>query len=77
MATVTITLTAEAHARLLKNKLPGDSFSDVVIRELPDPCDTMGELLDRFNSTPAPKVNQKMLKSVMKGRGRRSDRPKM
>jgi predicted CopG family antitoxin len=76
MATVSVTLTAEAHARLLKNKLPGDSFSDVVIRELPDPCDTCGELLDRLESSPAPKLNPKMVKAVMSGRGRRSNRVK-
>lgn len=74
MATVTVTLTTEAHARLLKNKLPGDSFSDVVIRELPDPCDTCGELLERVESSPPPKLDPEMVKAVIGGRGRRSNR---
>jgi hypothetical protein len=74
MATVTVTLTVEAHARLLKNKLPGDSFSDVVMRELPDPCDTCGELLERLESSPPPKIDPKLLREVMSGRGRRSNR---
>jgi hypothetical protein len=74
MATVTVTLTQEAHARLLKNKLPGDSFSDVVLRELPDPCDTMGELLDRLESSPPPKLDPKRTKAMLSGGGRRSNR---
>ena len=74
MATITVTLSAEAHARLMKNKMPGDSFSDVVIRELPDPCDTCGELLDRLESSPPPKLDQKLFKAVIAGRGRRSNR---
>ena len=76
MATVSVTLTAEAHARLVKNKLPGDSFSDVVIRELPDPCDTCGELLDRLESEGVPAADPKLRSAMLSGRGRRSSRRK-
>ena len=71
---VTITLNTEAAARLKKNKLPGDSFSDVVLREMPNPCETAGELLDRLESIEVPKANPKLRAAMLAGRGRRSNR---
>jgi predicted CopG family antitoxin len=53
MAFVTITIKNEAYKRLRKNKEPGDSFSDVILRQFPDPCDTAGEVLDRLESIQA------------------------
>jgi hypothetical protein len=40
MATRTIALTRLAYERLEKQKQPGESFSDVVLREIPIPCET-------------------------------------
>ncbi len=55
MASICINVSTEAHARLKKLKGPGDSFSDVILRELPNPCDTAGELLDRLEGLQLPK----------------------
>jgi predicted CopG family antitoxin len=48
MPFLTITISAEAHSRLKKYKRKGDSFTDVVLRELPasGPCETGREILD-------------------------------
>jgi hypothetical protein len=54
---VTITLNTEAVARLKRNKLPGDSYSDVVLREMPDCGETAGELLHRLERVEVPKAN--------------------
>jgi hypothetical protein len=75
MPSVTINISTQAHARLKKNKLPGDSFSDVILRELPEPCDTAGELLDRLQRIELPKADPVLMKAVQEGRGRRSNRP--
>ena len=74
MPSVTINISTRAHDRLKKNKLPGDSFSDVILREMPEPCDTAGELLDRLEHMEPPKINQELLSAVREGRGRRSNR---
>ncbi len=71
---VTITLNTEAAARLKKNKLPGDSYSDVVLREMPDPCETAGELLDRLENMEVPKADPNLRATMLAGRGRRSNR---
>jgi predicted CopG family antitoxin len=74
MPSITITLSTEAHARLKKLKAAGDSFSDVILRELPDPCLTAGELLDRLESMEVPKADPKLRAAMLAGRGR-SHRP--
>ncbi len=71
---VTITLNTRAAARLKKNKLPGDSYSDVVLREMPDPCETAGEVYERLHSIEAPRANPKLRAKLLAGRGRRSNR---
>jgi hypothetical protein len=74
MATLTITVSQQAYERLKKLKLPGDSFSDVIVRELPEPCDSFGELLESFEKQPVPNADPAMRKIVIAGRGRRSRR---
>jgi predicted CopG family antitoxin len=44
--TITVTLSTEAHRRLKKLKQGNESFSDVILRELPERAYTCGELLD-------------------------------
>lgn len=75
MPSITITISAEAHSRLKKNKMPGESFSDVVLRELPNPCDTAGELLDYYETHEVPRADPKRMGALRQGRGRRSHRP--
>ena len=75
MPSITVTLSTEAHARLKKLKEAGDSFSDVILRELPDPCLTAGELLDRLEKMDVPKADPKLRAAMLAGRGRRSHRP--
>lgn len=74
MATWNIAIKEEAYKRLKKLKLPGDSFTDVILRELPDPLETAGEILDYFEKHPVPKANPKLLKTMLSGRGRQSGR---
>jgi predicted CopG family antitoxin len=76
MATTTIALTQPAYERLKKQKLPGESFSDVVLREIPALCETAGEILDYFDSHPVPKANSKLREAMFAGRGRKGTRPK-
>ena len=70
MAFVTLKITAEAYRRLKKLKLPGDSFSDVILRELPDPWETAGEVLDGLESMQVPKSDPKFREAVLAGRWR-------
>jgi hypothetical protein len=49
-----------------------DSFTRVIRRHLPKPCDTAGELLDAYEHAPPPKVNWQALGKIAAGRGRRS-----
>ena len=72
--TMRISLSAPAYQRLKKLKLPGDSFSDVLLRELPEPCETAGEVLESFKHVPVPKANPDLRKAMLAGRGRRSPR---
>jgi predicted CopG family antitoxin len=74
MPSITITVSTEAYARLKKLKEPGDSYSDVILRELPNPCLTAGELLDRLEREDVPKADPKLLAAFRAGRGRRSNR---
>lgn len=74
MANWNITIKEEAYKRLKKLKQPGDSFTDVILRELPDPLETAGEILDYFEKHPVPKANPKLLEAMLSCRGRRSRR---
>jgi hypothetical protein len=75
MPSITITLSTEAHARLRKHKAPGDSFSDVVLREVPEPpLATCGQLEDYFKAKGVPKADPKLRAAMLSGRRRRSKR---
>jgi len=74
MATISITLTTEAYRRLKKRKQPGESFSDVVLREVPEIWETAGELLNGFERMGVPKADPELVKQLKEGRGRRSPR---
>jgi len=76
MPFTTITISTEAHERLRKLKEPGDSFSDVILRTIPQPCATAGELLEAFESVVLPPMNPRRLALLRSGRGRRSNRPR-
>ena len=71
---INITLTKPAYDRLKKLKEPGESFSEMVMRELPERCDTCGEVEDYFTKYGVPKANPKLEKRMLAGRGRRSNR---
>ena len=74
MASTTISVSESAYRPLKKLKLPGDSFSDVLLRELPEPCETCGEVLDSLEKRGVPKANPKLERVLLTGRGRRSPR---
>lgn len=74
MAFKTITISVTAYERLKKLKEPGESFSEVVLRELPEPCDTCGDILASFKRQPVPHANPKLREAMLAGRGRRSSR---
>ena len=74
MAFVTLTINTQAHSRLKKLKAPGDSFSDVILRELPEPWETAGDVLDGLERMQVPKADLELRAAVLAGRGRRSPR---
>jgi predicted CopG family antitoxin len=74
MATTTIALTEPAYERLKRQKLPGESFSDVVLREIPEPCETAGDVLKSLEANPPPRVAAKRIDAFLAARGRRSNR---
>ncbi len=74
MATTTIALTQPAYERLKKQKLPGESFSDVVLREIPEPCETAGDVLESLQRNPSTRVDPKRIDAFLAARGRRSNR---
>ena len=71
---ISITLKRPAYERLKRLKEPGESFSDVVMRQLPEPWDTCGEVLDGLKRGPAVKADPQLRKAMLAGRGRRSSR---
>lgn len=75
MPFTTITISTEAHARLRKLKEPGDSFSDVILRTVPEPCATAGEMLQALKHMEVAPMNPRRLALLRSGRGRRSHRP--
>ena len=70
----TITIAEQAYERLKKRKEPGESFTDVILRELPPIAETCGEVLESFKTHPAPRADRKLRKAMLAGRGRRSKR---
>jgi len=72
MASKTITLGEAAYQRLKKLKLPGESFTEVVLRELPERWETLGEMEDYFSKHGVPKANSNFREAMLRGRGRRS-----
>ncbi len=74
MAFKTLTISDEAHRRLQRHKLPGESFTQVILREIPEPLETAGEVLDFLKSELPPLLDRKALERLRQGRGRRSNR---
>ncbi len=75
MPSINVTLSMAAHARLKKHKGPGDSFSDVVLREVPElPLETCGQIEDFFKAHGVPKADPRLRQAMLSGRGRRSKR---
>ena len=76
MASTNITLSEAAYERLRKCKTPGDSFSDVVLREVAEPpAETAGGLLARLKQFEGKKlINKERMSVVENGRKRRSKR---
>ena len=74
MSYKTITLSLPVYDRLKKLKQPGESFSDVLWRELPQPLETLGEIGRYYEEHGVPKADPKLRRAMLKGRGRRSNR---
>ena len=74
MSYKTLTVRTEAYARLKKLKTPGESFSDVILREIPEPWETCGDVLEGLRMMQVPKPDPKLMAAVLKGRGRHSPR---
>ena len=74
MAFKTLTIHEKAYQRLKKRKLAGESFTQVILRELPEPLETAGDVLDFLASEPAPGLDRRALQLLRKGKGRRSTR---
>lgn len=74
MASTTITLNDEAYRLLKLAKLKGESFSEVILRNVHQRADTAGELLDMTEGEPLPPVNFTLLDRAGQDRKRRSKR---
>jgi len=74
MSYKTLTVRTEAYARLKKLKAPGESFSDVILREVQEPWRTCGDVLAGLQEMEVPLPDRKLAAAVLKGRGRRSPR---
>ena len=70
----TIQVSDEAYERLKKRKESGESFNDVILRELPPIAERCGEVLDSFKTHPVPKPDTELIGVGIAGRGRRSPR---
>jgi predicted CopG family antitoxin len=77
MPSITITISTEAHRRLSKLKENNESFSDVILRELPQRADTFGDLEKFMEGRRFPEANPNLMEQVIKGRGRRSPRKRI
>ena len=74
MATITLTVTTEVHDKLKKLKVGKESFSAMLLRELPDRANTCGEVLEKLKDKDLPPMDAELLKALRNGRGRRSHR---
>ena len=74
MATTSISISTIAYQRLAKLKQTGDSFSDVLLRELPEPCETCGDVEAHFRKHGVPEAEPHLRRVMLSGRGRRSNR---
>jgi predicted CopG family antitoxin len=75
MASTTISVNAEAYKLLKEHKKAGGSFSDVIIEHVrPPAARTFGELLDRLETEPPPKIDRKLMAKIRTGRSRPSNR---
>lgn len=73
MPKMTISVSSEAYERLKERKEPGESFSQVILRELPPVAMTCGALLQALEHTTLPKGNPAAMEALRSGRGRRAD----
>jgi predicted CopG family antitoxin len=71
MATITLTVTTEVHDKLKKLKVGKESFSEMLLRELPDRANTCGEVLEKLEGRQLPPMDPNLPKAVRSGRGRR------
>lgn len=74
MAFKTLRISEEAHQRLKKHKRPGESFTQVILREIPEPLETAGDVLEYLASQTPARLNRQALRALREGRGRRSNR---
>lgn len=73
MATTTISIATDVHERFRQlRSRPEESFSSVLRRELPQPLETCGELLEHFVKAGVPRANPARRQALAAGRGRRS-----
>jgi predicted CopG family antitoxin len=70
----TLTISEEAHRRLKRHRLPGESFTQVILREIPEPLETAGDVLDYLSTQAPARIDREALAALRKGRGRRSNR---
>ena len=74
MPSICINVSTVAYWRLKKRKGPGESFSDVILREVPElPLETCGQLEDYFASHGVPKAAPKLRAAMLAGRGIQTD----
>jgi predicted CopG family antitoxin len=74
MATITLTVTTAVHDKLKKLKVGSESFSEMLMRELPDRANTCGDVLEKLEGKAFPPMDPVLLKAVRGGRGRRPNR---
>ena len=69
----TITIDDDVY-KLLSSLKQGaeDSFTKVLRRHVHKPAETVGELLDAYESEPPPRANPLVLNQLLRERGRRS-----
>ena len=63
MGTITLTVTTEVHDKLKKLKVGQESFSEMLMRELPDRANTCGEVLEKLEGKELPPHEPESAKS--------------
>jgi predicted CopG family antitoxin len=75
MPFTTITISTEAQRRLAGHKVGRESYSAVILREIPEPpLETAGQIETHFKTHGVPKADPKLRQAMLAGRGRRSKR---